>query len=151
MPNPDVDVLKKETYIRMIENSVGSNMFNSVYVKNKDTSEVIDVLENGTYSCAFYVSSVLSLLDLIDRSHALVSTVKTVISTSGDWEVANKAEAGDVVFWNKVTFEDGTENAHVGFALNNQEAVSTSSTRKMVVKHPISLQSVDVIFRRRSF
>jgi hypothetical protein len=151
MPNPDVDVLKKETYIKMIENSVGSNMFNSVYVKNKDSSGVTDVLENGKYSCAYYVSSLLFLLGLIDRPHALVSTVKTVISTSGDWEVADKAEAGDVVFWNKVTFEDGTENAHVGFALNNQEAVSTSSTQKTVVKHSISLQGVDVVFRRKSF
>lgn len=151
MPNPDVDVLKKETYIKMIENSVGSSMFNSVYVKNKNSSEVTDVLKNGTYSCAYYVSSVLSLLELIDRPHALVSTVKEVISTSGDWETVNKAEAGDVIFWNKITFEDGTENAHVGFALNNQEAVSTSSIRKMVVKHPISLQDIDVIFRRKSF
>ncbi len=151
MPNPDVDVLKKETYIKMIENSVGSNMFNSVYVKNKDSSEVTDVLENGKYSCAYYVSSLLFLLGLIDCPHALVSTVKTVISTSGDWEVADKAEAGDVVFWNKVTFEDGTENAHVGFALNNQEAVSTSSNQKTVVKHSISLQGVDVVFRRKSF
>lgn len=56
-------------------------------------------------------------------------------------------QPGDVIIWEKVKFEDGSENAHSGFALTTDTAVSTSSKEKMITQHPINNRGVDFTYR----
>lgn len=53
MPNSNVKLLKKETYIKAIENSVGSKIFNTLYVQYEDSGKVEDILDDGNFSCAY--------------------------------------------------------------------------------------------------
>ena len=53
-------------------------------------------------------------------------------------EVSGTIEPGDIVIWEKLTFPDGTENEHIGFALGNDEAISTSSTLREVATHHVT-------------
>ena len=48
-----------DSYIAIIKNSVGSQLFRNLYAKVN--GKKIDITENGKLSCAFYVSSVLLL------------------------------------------------------------------------------------------
>lgn len=56
-----MDIQIKENYFKFIENSIGGRMFNSLFVKKQEQEEIVDVLNDGEYSCAFFVSSVLFL------------------------------------------------------------------------------------------
>ena len=119
----------------MIENSPGTRLFNSLIVKLKDTGEVKDVFGDGDNSCAAFVSSVLFLNRLLDEPHATVARLRQVLTRLGWQKVEGDIIPGDVVFWEKIKVEDGSEHEHVGFALSADEAISTSYKERQVVKH----------------
>ena len=126
----------------MIENSIGTRLFNSVIVSYRDSDTVVDVLNDGEYSCAFFVSSVLTLVQFLDRPHTTVKTVRLKLEERGWSKIpAAEAELGDVIFWEKVKFDNGSENEHVGFVGNSTEAISTSYLERKVVRH-------DIFFRK---
>jgi len=68
---PKVKRLIKETYLAMIKNSLGTKMFQNFYIKTK-TNNKFDAMRNGYVSCAFYVSSILTILGLIKSVHGRV-------------------------------------------------------------------------------
>lgn len=135
MPDPNIEILKKETYLRMIENSVGSMQYRNLFVRFKDSGAVKDVLNNGEYSCAFFVSSVLVLAGLMDTPHATVNTVVRLLEAGGWKRVDGAPEPGDVLSWEPKLQPDGTAHGHVGFAVGNREAVSTDSRTGLVARH----------------
>ena len=151
MSGPNIEILRKKTLIKLIENSVGSRTFNSVLVRFKGKDEIKDVLKNGEYSCAFFVSSLLYLTKLIDEPHATVKSTEAFLLKSNDWKKIPLAEAktGDVVVWEKLVFSDGSEHAHMGFVLGEKEAVSTDSEQKKVVRHYIGAgeRTVSAVYR----
>jgi len=149
MSDSNIEVLKKETYLKVIENSIGSKLFNSLIVRLKDSGKTVDVLNDGEYSCAFFVSSVLALMQIINKPYSTVKTLIESIESDDSWKKVDgdNVESGDVVFYKKVKFDDGSENAHVGFVLNKEEAVSTDYKNKMVNKHSINDRPIEVIYR----
>lgn len=144
MPDPNLERLEKETYLKMIENSIGSKMFNSLYVRNKESGEVIDVINEGEYACAFFVSSLLKIFSWIDNPHATVKTTEQKL-IEGGWEKVNveDIESGDVLVWDEVEFEDKTLNRHIGFAIGSDEAVSTDWEKGEVAKHHMTFGEDD--------
>lgn len=137
MPDSNLIKLKYKTYIKMIENSPGTRIFNSTFVRNKETGEEFDVLEDGVYSGAFFVSSVLTLLEMIDKPHSTVATVTEKFKEAEDWQEISldDLKAGDVLTWEEMEFEDGTRSDQIGFYLDKNSAVSTSKTERKVIKH----------------
>ncbi len=151
MPDSNIEFLRKDTYIRAIENSIGSRLFNTLYVRYRDSGKTEDILDDGTFACAHFVSGILSLFSYVDRPHATVATLGRVLAESEMWELteSDAIEAGDVIFWERKTFSDGTSYAHVGFASSPTEAVSTDFSTRSVVRHPISNQKVERVYRLR--
>lgn len=152
MADENIKVLKKETFLKVIENSTGTRLFNSLFVRFKDTGKISDVLNDGMYSCAFFVSSILYLLQAIDKPHATVKSVKEAFEKDKNWQKVGEddIQSGDVIFWEKIKFDDGSENAHIGFALNISEAVSTDYKNKVITRHPIvsgNKRAVEAVFR----
>lgn len=135
MPDENLEKLSKETYLKMIKNSVGSKIFNSLLVKNKTTGKISDVLEDGMYSCAFFVSGILMIFGLIDGTHAMVNTTVKKLKEKGYQEINKNYQPGDILVWEEITFEDGSTNEHMGFYLDENTAVSTSYKEKKVVSH----------------
>lgn len=118
-----------KNYLRLIEKSVGSEMFQSLYVILDDKTEV-DVASGGELSCAIHTSSVLTLAGLIDKPHATVSiTIKSMLEAG--WVKADKPAKGAVIHWSKS--RDGHE--HLGFWLDTQKVVSNSEIDKMPILH----------------
>jgi hypothetical protein len=149
MPDDNIKIIYKESYFKAIENSIGSRLFNSVMVEYGDSGKVVDLLNDGELSCAFFVSSILYLNKMFDAPHVTVKSVKEILSKSDKWReiYINDVDLGDVIFWEKIKHKDGTEHAHVGFALNSDESVSTSSNNKSITKHPLIHRPIDVIYR----
>lgn len=149
MADPNLEFLQKETFMELIKNSVGTTMFRSLMVRHTDTGQIRDVLENGKFSCASFVSSVLYLFEMVEKKVATVKSLREMVSQDPKWKQvdATDIKPGDVIFWKVLTDEDGLTNAHVGFALSAEDAVSTNSKEGIVAKHPIHYREVDVVYK----
>jgi hypothetical protein len=153
MADPNIEILKEESYLKAIENSIGSRLFNSLIVCYKDSGRIVDILNDGEYSCAFFVSALLYLFDAIDKPHATVRRLLETLEKDEDWKAISidTAKPGDVIFWEKIRFDDGSENEHVGFVLEKGEAVSTDYRKKLVGRHDLyfgaSHRSIEAVYR----
>lgn len=129
-------ILAKETYLKMIENSVDSKIFNSIVVQDED-EEVYDLLGDGEFSCATFVSGVLVLQGLIPKVRATVKNLRTELIENEKFIQIDEQEiqVGDIIFWQEFEFPDGSKNAHAGFYVGGDTAVSTSYQNKKVIKH----------------
>lgn len=132
MEKPKFEVLKYKNYLRMLENSCGSKMFRSVFVL--DGGKERDILKNGELSCAYFVSCLLKIFDLISTSHATVNGMVKDMEKNG-WKETEKMKPGDVLVWEKKKFEDGESHSHIGFYLGDNKAISNSAKKGVPVIH----------------
>ena len=130
---PQLDLFR--SYVAAIENSVGTNMFRSLYYRIDGTP--LDVLDNGDLSCAVYVTSILYLFDLIGERHTTVSETIKDIEASG-WYTIPMPRTGALMHWDYKIKNDGTRgtNRHVGFYIDESAAISSSAKTKTIERHP---------------
>lgn len=103
-----------KTYLQLIRNSIGTEMFRNFYIQMADGTEM-DALSDGSNSCAFYVSSVLTLFGKHSGVHGTIKSTVTDLSHSGWRQVDEESiQAGDVIVWDAVELE-GARYEHVGF------------------------------------
>ncbi len=125
----NIKLLKKESYLRMIKNSVGTKMFRNLYIEVKDKK--IDATHNGILSCAYFVSSILLIWGLIKKKHATV--IKTVLDIEKfGWKKIsiNKMQSGDIIIW-----EEKNNHLHCGFYIGDKKAISNSEFKKIPAVH----------------
>lgn len=124
--------LKKKSYIKFIENSVGSKSWRNFYAVVG--GEKADVLKSGNLSCAFFASSVLLIFGL---SGKISFTVKGAISDleKNGWEEIGRLKPGAVLIWEKNKMFN---NEHIGFCLNKKTAISNYYKKRMPAKHHIT-------------
>ncbi len=120
-----------ETYLAVIKNSIGSNLFRNFYVEIR--GEQTDIMRNGDLSCAFFVSSVLALFNFIKGVHGTVDSTVRDLKESG-WNEIQRPEVGSILVWEKIDFGDNDIHKHIGFYMGNDEAISNS----FKLGHPIS-------------
>lgn len=127
MPDNNLTRIKPKNYESFIEALPGSNMWRHLYVTNQN-GDVIDATENGNKSCAYMVSSVLCIFQLIDNPHATVKTTLEHMVESG-WQKVDKPIRGAVIYWDK----------HLGFYLTDDFVISNSSSTGSIVRHGLVL------------
>ena len=110
----------RETYLAVIKSLPGTKIFQALYV-TIDERKLINVVENGSLSCAFVVSSVLKMFNLIDNVHGTVAGVVREAPKYG-WEITKSPMVGDLVVWPVL---EG--HPHIGFYLDENTCVSNSS------------------------
>ncbi len=123
---PDI----KKTYLKVIENSVGSRIFQNFYVTVNNRKK--DILQGGTFSCAFFVSSVLKIFSLINSTHCTVDGAIKDLIKSGWQEKKDYSQLskGSILFWEKKA-----GHFHLGFYTGQQLAVSNSFKNKIPIIH----------------
>lgn len=135
MSSPNVKPLPFETYLAVIENSEGTKMFKNG--RAEVDGQPTDVMKNGELSCAFFVSSVLAMFNVIGRMHATVSSTEKDMETSG-WNKVDSPEPGDVVVWEPKLFPSGEMHEHIGFVLDENTAISNDYTSGMPKPHQMT-------------
>ena len=119
-----------ESYLKYIENSVGTDLFRNFYIEEDERER--DVLNDGELSCAMFVSSILTLFAQNKTPHATVSSTQNDLIKHGWVEVKFNSEQdlqeGDIIIWEPVEFteEPGFLHAHIGFYLGGGFAVSNN-------------------------
>lgn len=123
--------LLKESYLKAIENGVGSKLFRNLYFEIKDKKT--DILKNGRLSCAVFVSWILKNFDLTKGGHATVDGTIKDLKKSG-WRKIKKTKTGAVIIWEEKNYSYGPHK-HIGFFIGNNKAISNSYKLKTPVKH----------------
>lgn len=124
--------LPYKTYLKMLENSLGSKLFQHFYaeVKGKKT----DITQGGKLSCAFFVSSLLSMFHWITRVHGTVEGTQKDLEARG-WKVIKKPKKGAVLLWESQDFGQQGIHKHIGFYMGSEKAISHSDKRRCPVEH----------------
>lgn len=122
--------LQFDTYISVIENSVGSYLFKNLYVSIDGVKK--DATEDGWLSCAFFVSSILVMFKFIKEIHGTVSSTIRDLKESG-WVEINEPVIGSVIIWKAGEKTNG--HSHIGFYIGDGLAVSNDSWKKHPVKY----------------
>ena len=151
---PDTDPKPKrlyfKTYLQLIHNSIGTAMFRNFYIETSEGIE--DALSDGDNSCAFFVSSVLTILKQLTGVHG---TIKNTIEDlrKNNWQEVSEQDLcpGDVIVWSAMEFEDGAYE-HIGFYTGDNKAVSTSQREKRVAEHDLHFgdvnRPIEYVFRQ---
>jgi len=125
--------LSYKNYLTVIKNSVGSKMFKHVYISENNKEK--DILENGEYSCAYYVSCILKMFNLINQEtspHAMISGLIKNILNYG-WKETKKLKPGNILIWEDGLATDGKMHSHIGFYLEKNKAISTIPRVSVVI------------------
>lgn len=128
------NILQKESYLAMIKNAEGSNLFRNLYANIEGKS--VDIVQDGKKSCTFFVSTVLYSFYLIATPHATVSGLEQDLVSSG-WRKTETPNAGDVLVWEPILQSD-TVTAHIGFYLGEDQAISNDWQTRLPIKHHIT-------------
>jgi hypothetical protein len=132
--NKKPQLLIKKSLLQAIKNSIGSNIFRSVFIK--DNGSQIDVMEDGIKSCAFFVSGILSMFGLIDRAHSTVKTTEEKL-LEYNWQKVDviNPQPCDVIIWEEIEFEDGSRHKHIGFYVGGNKAISNDIDKRTPQSH----------------
>ncbi len=108
-------------------------MFQNLYAKVDGKER--DILDNGSLSCAIFVSIILQSFELIKKPHATVIELLKDMEVSG-WKKSHSLKVGDVIVWEPLDFTgDGVKHLHVGFYLGKDKAVSNDWKVGTPAKH----------------
>ncbi len=139
-------VLRRESYLAMIQNAVGANTYRTLYLREGDG--VRDILEDGNLSCAYFVSSILMHFKLIESPHATVAGTVRDLEAHG-WQKAGAPEPGDVLVWEAQEQGTSGRHTHIGFSLGGEQAVSNSTTERVPQQHHFTYGEKDGAPARR--
>lgn len=129
-----VQFLPKESYVAMIKNCTGSSLFRNLYAKVNGRKK--DIMRDGDLSCAYFVSSILTLFQLIKTPHATVKSTLNDMQKCG-WYTIQRPKVGCVLVWDEKFFaKSGETHPHIGFYIGKGQALSNSSKKKCVSMHP---------------
>jgi hypothetical protein len=104
------------TYLAMIEGSINSRQYERVYVMRPDGP--VDVTGRGNFSCAVFVSALLTLCTLTNGGvHTTVDETIRDMRASGWEEVTyDQSYPGCILVWGAANVcSDGKLQRHIGF------------------------------------
>lgn len=127
----NIQILKKESYLAAIQNSLGSKIFNNLWAEVD--GERTDILSDGQKSCGYFVSGILLWFGLIKERHATVHGTLKDMEGFG-WEKLTEPQVGSVLHWEK-ELGNGEVNEHIGFYTGENMAISTSGKERTVIEH----------------
>lgn len=116
-----------DSLLAVVNNAVGAKLFRSFVARVDGTKQ--DILSHGELSCAFFVSSILTMFRFLRRPRTTVRSTVAALRNTG-WRRIPTPRPGAALVWEA---QDG--HRHIGFFTGNRRAVSTSSRRGVVALH----------------
>ena len=123
----------KQNLRALLENSLGVKLWRNFYYQDRD------VMEGGDLSCAFFVSTLLLMLQAVPKRHGTVHHLTVLDMPEYGWRevpVDEAYEFGDVLVWDYAQQGNSTgKHQHVGFFWGEDQAISNSSSQGCPVRH----------------
>ncbi len=128
---------KKKSLFVLIKNSLGIKLFQSLYFFIGHKSK--DIYQKGKLSCAFYVSTILKIIGMIENVHATVEGTIKDLEKSG-WYKIEKPKKGAIIVWG----ENKNGHKHIGFYIGKNKAVSNNSFLQKPTIHSLQYNSREI-------
>lgn len=112
----------RATLLACARNAVDTKLFKNLYATIDGTQQ--DILKNGELSCAFFISSLLTMNNLISRVHSTVNGTIRDMKENGWYENAEPL-LGAIIVWTPRR-EDTEQHKHIGIYIGNDKAISNS-------------------------
>lgn len=101
-----------------------------------------EVMRDGSFSCALYVTGILKIFGLIAEIQITVHRAIAELERNG-WQKINAPRPGAVVVWDaRPSEKDAAWHSslakHIGFCLDETTATSNSDASKSIAQHPIA-------------
>lgn len=118
----------RESLLAVLEGSLGTAMFRTLYRTLDSGPE--DVINDGDLGCAFYVSTILSMFELI--AHGVHTTVQVTLEDMEEsgWQKVETPEPLAIVLWGEKQGDDGRPHFHIGFCVDGVSAIEHSAVTK---------------------
>lgn len=133
------------TLLAKINGSIGSGQYLRLYVQVPQGEQLTykDVIGNGSFACAYYVSSLLTLVKLT-KGHVHTTVTETIkdMLASGWYEIDTPIP-GAVIVWAPKMASDSIPHRHIGFSLGGERVVSTDGTTGKPTKHHVTYGLID--------
>ncbi len=123
----------KATYLAMVKALPNVKLFQKLYMTD-ETGKQVEITNDGELSCAFTVTSILKIFNLIDDVHATVAGTLRAAPNNG-WEPTTTPQAGDLIVWD--VYEG---HPHIGFYLGGQDCISNNTALGYPTKHKITMK-----------
>ncbi|MDE2019864.1 MAG: hypothetical protein KGJ13_05980 [Patescibacteria group bacterium] len=141
---PTVIPCFRDNYFALIENSEGTNMFRHWYCTVNGAKE--DVMRDGNFSCALYVTGILKMLGLVDEVQITVHRAVSALERSG-WQRIDGPRRGAIVVWDTQPSQKeeawvSTAAKHLGFCLGENTAISNRDEAHAPIRHPLDYRPV---------
>jgi len=136
-----------KNYLSFIKGSENSRMFRHVYVLNN--GEEKDLLKDGELSCAYYVSCILKIFNLIDPKISPHATVAGVMKNmmNSDWKETKELKPGNILIWEEKQQSNNKFHEHLGFYLGQDKAISHRDEKKLPTIHHYTYNNKRKIIR----
>jgi len=128
-------LLLKKTYLQIAKDSVGAKLFQTL-LADIDGEEV-NILKGGDVSCAFFVSALLKMFDLVTSPHATVSGLEKDL-IKNNWNETKELTPGAIIIWEETSQAGDEMHEHVGIYLGDNMAVSNSYKELTPVTHTVT-------------
>lgn len=130
----------------MINNSIGTIAFRNYYAEIE--GKKVDVANNGLLSCAYFVSTILSLFNMIKTYHLTVeSTVKDMSEFGWKKVPLEKNPTWGCHCLDKTSRYEDRPGAYWFFYSTRSQAISTNSRQGVVWEHPINAD-IDAVLKQ---
>ena len=124
----DYPLALRESLQAVLEGSTETSMFRTLYRTRDGMLE--DVIDDGDLACAFFVSTILSMFELISTGvHTTVRMTLHDMDESG-WLVVGEPEPLAVVLWGEKQGDDSRPHLHIGICLDDTYAIEHSAVTK---------------------
>jgi len=115
----------------MVQGSVWSHTWQHAYFSINGKKK--DLVVGGSVACAFFVSSILKLFNLVDGVHLTVASTLADMERAG-WKKVRTPKPGCVLLWEPRQQSDGI-HTHLGFYIGRDQAVSNDWEKRLPAKH----------------
>jgi hypothetical protein len=131
----NVVVDKLQTFLALVENSIGTRTFQNLYARIGDNVEVEDVMYGGERSCAYFASGLLAVMGMIDRAHATVASLRKIVDEDRQWRQTEELTPGALIFWKMAPDSEGKLYRHCGLYMGNNRAISNTELSRVPIAH----------------
>ena len=136
---PKVERRIFDSYMAFTKNSVGSKSWSQYYADIDGVKT--EIVQDGNLACAYFVSSVLRIFNLIERVHMTVPRTVADMKESG-WAEIDKARPGAVVVYDDAHFSNGSF-PHIGICTSGETAISNNYKAGTPIEHNIVITNED--------
>ncbi len=138
VPNKKAELLPLNNYLATIEGSVGSEMFRRLYARVGEEPQ--DLLDNGLKSCAFFVSTVLSMPNfaLLTFPNATVVGLMRSLEAKSWKKIDQPSRPGEILIWENMKQADGEDHLHAGFFWGEERAISHVDSTRTPQEHHLT-------------